>query len=130
MHRSIIVMIVICFDLCKLATMIPEGWYPPQGWIHRLWKVGALYVGHHDWPTKKILGFRWSKKAKITLETNVFGETFPSVFSNFLLFNESLRMKSYQFFKIYIHFYKKRETTLMQQSMRKEKKRKFEPCFI
>ena len=25
-------------------------------------------VGLHGWPTKKILGFRWSKKAKITLE--------------------------------------------------------------
>ena len=33
---------------------------------------GALYVGHHGWPTKKILGFRWFKKAKITLETIVF----------------------------------------------------------
>ena len=35
-------------------------------------KRGALYVGHHGWPTKKILGFRWSKKAKITLETISF----------------------------------------------------------
>ena len=31
---------------------------------------------------KKILGFRWSKKAKIT-ETKAFGEAFPSIFSNF-----------------------------------------------
>ena len=87
-----------------------------------------LYVGHHGWPKKEILGFRWSKKAKITLETNVFGETFPTVFSNFLHFNESLPMKSYQFFKIYIRFYKKWEKTLMQQSMGKEKKKKFGPC--
>ena len=29
---------------------------------------------------KKILGFRWSKKAKITLETKAFGEAFPSIF--------------------------------------------------
>ena len=49
-------------------------------------KVGALYVGHHGWPTKKLLGFRWSKKAKITLETKAFGETFLSVFSIFLHF--------------------------------------------
>ena len=34
-------------------------------------------------------------------------------------------MKSYQFFKIYKHFYKKREKTVIQQSMRKEKLRKF-----
>ena len=41
---------------------------------------GVLYVGHHSWPAKKMLSFRWSKKAKITLETKVFGETFLSVF--------------------------------------------------
>ena len=36
----------------------------------------ALYVGHRGWPMKKILGFRWSKNAKIMLETRAFGETF------------------------------------------------------
>ena len=41
--------------------------YP--GRIQRFWKGAVLYVGHHGWPTKKILGFRWSKKAKITLES-------------------------------------------------------------
>ena len=39
-----------------------------QGRIQRFWKGVALYVGHHGWPTKKILELRWSKKAKITLE--------------------------------------------------------------
>ena len=34
---------------------------------------GALYVGRHGWPTKKILGFRWSKKAKTKLEIKSFG---------------------------------------------------------
>ena len=33
---------------------------------------GALYVGHHGSPPKKILGFRWSKNDKITLETISF----------------------------------------------------------
>ena len=33
---------------------------------------GALYVGHHGWPAEKVLGFRWSKKAKITYETISF----------------------------------------------------------
>ena len=33
-------------------------------------------------------------------------------------------MKSYQFFKIYKRFHKKREKTVIQQSMRKEKLRK------
>ena len=49
-------------------------------------KRGELYVGHHGWPSKKILGFRWSKKAKITLETKALGGIFLSVFSNFLHF--------------------------------------------
>ena len=49
-------------------------------------KGGAFYVNHHSWSTKKILGFRWSKKANIKLETKVFGETFLSVFSSFLHF--------------------------------------------
>ena len=40
--------------------------------IQRFWKGVALYVVHHGWPTKKILGFRWSKKAKTTLETISF----------------------------------------------------------
>ena len=44
-------------------------WY--QGQIQRFWKSG-LYVSHQGWPTKKILGFRWSKKTKITLEAISF----------------------------------------------------------
>ena len=38
-------------------------------------------------------------------------------------------MKSYYFFKIYKHFDKEREKTLIQQSMRKEKLRKAGLCF-
>ena len=43
-----------------------------HGRIQRFWKVVALYIGHHGSRTKKILGFRWSEKAKITLETISF----------------------------------------------------------
>ena len=43
-----------------------------QGRIQRFWKGLALYVIHHGWPMKKILCFRWSKKAKIKLETISF----------------------------------------------------------
>ena len=39
-------------------------------------------------------------------------------------------MKSCQFFKINKRFYKKREKTVTQQSMRKEKLRKVGLCFI
>ena len=43
----------------------------------------AVNDGNHGWPTKKILGFRWSKKAKLTLEPTSFGKKFLSAFSNF-----------------------------------------------
>ena len=76
-------------------------------------KEGALYVGHHGWPIKKILGFRWSKKAKITLNNklNLLAKHFFQFFQIFSIFtyNESLPMKFYQFFKIYKRCYKKRE---------------------
>ena len=35
-------------------------------------KGGAFYVGHYVWPTQKIIGYRWSQKPKITLETISF----------------------------------------------------------
>ena len=52
-----------------------------QGRIQRFWIRGPLYVGHHVCPTKKISGFRWSKNAKITLETISFCQNiFFSIF--------------------------------------------------
>ena len=46
------------------------------------------------------------------------------------MYNESLPMKSYQFFKICQRFDKERKKTLVQQSMREEKLRKVGLCFI
>ena len=96
-----------------------------QGLIQRFWKGVALYVGHHGWSTKKSLGFRWSKKAKITLETKSLAKYFYQHFQIFSIFicNESLPMKYYQFFKTCQRFGKEIEKTLIQQSMRKEKLR-------
>ena len=54
-----------------------------QGQIQRSGKQGALYVNHHGWPTKKIVGFRWSKKAKITLETMTPWQNISIIFFNF-----------------------------------------------
>ena len=49
--------------------------------IQRFWKGVALHVGHHGWPTKKSLGFRWFKKTKKTLETISFRQNiFISIF--------------------------------------------------
>ena len=69
-----------------------------QGWIQRFWKGEALYVGHHGWPAKKNLGFRWSKKAEMTLETISFWQNISVSIFKLSLFSS---IKSYQFFKIY-----------------------------
>ena len=42
----------------------------------------VLYVGHYSWPTNKILGFRWSQKAKISFCQNISINIFK--FSPFL----------------------------------------------
>ena len=72
---------------CSISFWISKKrmkWYQLQ--MQGFWK-GALYVGHHGWPKKKILGFRWFKKAEITLETIIFWQNiFLSVFSIFLHF--------------------------------------------
>ena len=70
----------------KLENQKLSSCQPISGADPETLKRGALYVGHHGWLTKKILVFRWSKKAKIALEIKAFGETVLSVFSNFLHF--------------------------------------------
>ena len=59
---------------------------------------GAICVGHHGWPVKKVLGFRWSKKAEITLETVSFWQ---NIYISIFKFSPFLSIKSYQFFKIF-----------------------------
>ena len=54
-----------------------------QGQIQRSGKEGTLYVDHHGWPTKKISGFRWAKKAKTTLETITSWRNISIIFFNF-----------------------------------------------
>ena len=68
----------------------------PQGRIQRFLKWGALYVNHHGWPAKKTLGFRWSKKAKVTLETISFWQ---NISSSIFTFSWFLSIKSDQFFQ-------------------------------
>ena len=68
-----------------------------QGRIQIFLKGRALYVGHDGWPAKKVLGFRWSKKAEVTLETISFWQNISiSIFK----FSPFLSIKSYQVFKI------------------------------
>ena len=73
-----------------------------QGRIQRFWIRGPLYVGHHVCPTKKISGFRWSKNAKITLETISFCQNiFFSIFkvSRFLYTMKTCRWSLINFSK-------------------------------
>ena len=52
-----------------------------QGRIQRFWKGVVLNVGHHRWPKKMV---KWSKKAKITLETIGFWQNISlSIFEFF-----------------------------------------------
>ena len=96
---------------------------------------GALYVGHHGWPRKKILGFRWSKRDKITLEATFFWQKcFYQYFPIFSIFVNIYTMNACQsnlsnFLKFTNAFDKERVKTLIQQSMRKEKLRKVRLCF-
>ena len=53
---------------------------------------GVLYVGHHGWPVKKNLDFRWSKKVEVTLKTLKF-------FVKYLY--QYFYIRSYEFLKIY-----------------------------
>ena len=73
-----------------------------QGRIQRFWIRGPLYVGHQVCPTKKISGFRWSKNAKITLETISFCQNiFFSIFkvSRFLYAMKTCRWNLINFSK-------------------------------
>ena len=88
---------------CELLSQFPVRWErgqkstPYQGRIQRFWK-GRLCVGHHGWPAKKVLDFRWSKKAEIALKTiNFWQNIYISIFK----FSPFLSIKFYQFFKIY-----------------------------
>ena len=60
LEKSLTVYYIVCFR--HLTELDPEI----------LISEGRSNVGYHAWPTKKILDFRWSEKAKITLETISF----------------------------------------------------------
>ena len=62
-----------------------------------------------DW--RKKLGFRWSKKTEITLETISFWQ---NISISILIFSSFLSIKSYQFFKIYSLVDKEKGETLIQ----------------
>ena len=80
------------------ATLTRRYLVDRQERIQRFLKEGVLCVGHHGWPVKKILDFRWSKKAEVTLETITFWQ---NISINIFKFSPFLSIKSYQLFKIY-----------------------------
>ena len=81
----------------------------------------------------KILDFRWSKKAKLTLETITFWQNICTSFfkfSSFLYTLNACRQNLFSIFQIYERFAKEREKRFIQQSMRKQKLRKVGRCFV
>ena len=52
-----------------------------------------LYVGHHSVPAKIILGFRWSEKVEITLETKLLANYFYQYFQIFSIFIDKVLSK-------------------------------------
>ena len=81
----------------------------------------------------KILDFRWSKKAKLTLETITFWQNISTSFfkfSPFLYTLNACRRNLFSIFQIYKRFAKEREKRFIQQSMRKQKLRKVGRCFV
>ena len=103
-YYIILDIIVIHMCLCIIhANCVILHFYSSQWRDPEILKRVALHFGHHGWPMKEILGFRWSKKDKITLKTLTFcAKYFSEHFEIFSIFvyNESFPMKSYQFFKI------------------------------
>ena len=98
----------------------------------RDFEKGALYVGHHSWLRKEILGFRWSKKTNVTLETKSFWQKISTSifkFSPFLYTMKACRWNLNQFFKIYTLWWGKRKT-LMQQRKIEERICFIKSCFI
>ena len=91
-------------------------------------KRGAL-VGHHGWPKNKIIGFRWFKKAKITLETfsfkrNIFISIFK--FSPFLYVMKACRWNLINVLKFKNALTRKEKDTFTAFN----EKRKAGLCFI
>ena len=87
------------------------------GSIRSFWEgEQTLYVGHHGWPTNKILDFRWSKKDKVMLEAiyKFFGKMFLSIFPNFPHFYIQWKL-AYEIFSIFqnlqTHWWGKRKNT-------------------
>ena len=94
---------------------------------------GAFYVDHHGCTMEKILGFRLSKKAKITLETISFWQNISiSIFkiSPLLYTMKAGRWNLINFSKFANALIRKQKKTLMLQSIRKEKLRKLGLCLI
>ena len=99
------------YSACGLLTKHRERTqkFIERGKRYILKRRGALYVGHHSWSTKKILGFRSFERAKITIKfwRNISSCIFR--FSPIFIYNESLLMKSYKVFKIYEYLVRKKK---------------------
>ena len=102
----------------KIILCILYNWY--QGRTQRFWKGVVLYVVHHGWPIRKILDFRWSKEAKITLETISFWQNISISIFKFSSFLYAMKACEWNL----INFLKFVNALITKEKMRKEKLRK------
>ena len=127
--------VIAQFQFWPLISFLKPCWYRVyRGGSRDSEKVGGvLYVDHHCWPTKKILGFKWSNKAYVTLEIISFWRNIDfNIFkiSPFLYIMKACRWILINFSKFTNAFIKKKKKKLIQQSIRKEKLRKVGICYF
>ena len=112
------VCVFVCVCMCVCSGEDPE--------ILKRW---VLYVGHYAWSTKKILGFRWSKKAKITLETISFWwNTSIGIFkfSPFLYTMEACQWNLINFWKFTNSLIRKKKKRLCSSQWEKKNREKLD----
>ena len=116
-YQSIYLSIYLSIYVPIYLSMYLSIYLSIQGQIQRFWKGVVLYVGHHGWLMKKILGLRWSKKTKITLEIITFWQKISiSVFKlcPFLCTMKACQWNLTNFLKFANALIRKEKKTLMQ----------------
>ena len=108
-------------SLVALTLRLSPGTDPEILGRSMFFSRGTLYVGHHYWKKKKMLGFRWSKKVKITLETISFWRNISfSIFNlSIFIYNERFPMKSDQLAKLTNALIRRMKKTLIHQLTKK-----------
>ena len=89
-------------------------------------------ASHHGWSIKKVLGFRWSKKAKTTLQLLKFSQNISISIFKFSPFLHIIKAWWWNLihFSDFRNVFIRKEKALIQQSMRIEKLEKVGLYFV